>query len=172
MSNDRAEHESADVETRFDPRHPPMFQRGYDPEMDGAAGVPDTSSRLWRARRPSTPVFPSHDPAARQPQPSGQQSEQLRGQSSGQSSGQSDLRFRRPGTTDAVPSHVIQDAPEYSGEVVQRGAAQEHQTEAWDPDQPTHQQRNPFIIALWIVGVGLIVGGIAFQWWAASLSNN
>ncbi|MFT2818094.1 hypothetical protein [Leifsonia sp. A12D58] len=149
-----------------------MFQRGYDPEADAAAGAADstTPSRSWRARRASAPVFPSHDPAARQPQPSGQ------------SSGRSDLRFRRPETTDAAAGYVMQDDPDHSGEVVQREAArdetvqreaaQEYQTEAWDPDQPTQQRRNPFIVALWIVGIGLIVGGIAFQWWAASLSPN
>ena len=179
MSDGRAESESADVEATFDPRHPLIFQRGYDPEADGAAsaaagpGGRDSSSRSWRARRPSAPVFPSHDPATRQ----------ARGQADEQADLQADLRFRRPETTDAAAGAGVlipgmaagRDARDpVSGESVpgESVPGESAQVQAWDPDQPAYPRRNPYIVALWIVGIGLIVGGIAFQWWAASLSNN
>ena len=164
MSDDRAEYEAADVETQFDPRHPLIFQRGYDPDADGGAGSGDRdfSSRSWRARRPSAPVFPSHDPAVRQ--------------TSGPASGRPDLRFRRPESTDAAPGAGAVTpgvaASWDAREPVPGESARGESSQVWDPDQPAYSHRNPFIVALWIVGIGLIVGGIAFQWWAVSLSNS
>ena len=148
MSTDRAEHESPEVETQFDPRHPLIFQRGYDPEAAaggaGAAGAANSAdtSRSWRARRAaasapatataSVPVFPSHDQTALP---------------------NTSERGQHPG---AVHTHPVQPDDAAAPPEVD-----------YIPDPA----RNPFVIALWILGSVLIVAGISFSWWATSHNN-
>lgn len=114
---------------QFDPRHSPVFQRGYDPSTtDGPA--PSKAQGRASARRFS---------------------DQER-------------------TVDSAVIHGVDGAvapPSAPVAAAQQPPAE--LTDEWAGDRPA---RNPFIVALWIIGVGLVVSAVWFQWWALSRNNS
>jgi hypothetical protein len=106
---------------RFDPRHDPLFQRGYDP----AAPVSDV------ARRDAPASGPASAPAS-------------------------------AGT--GAPARGAEEPHAYSHlGLVQPGL---------HPDGEPVPRRNPYIRALWITGVALVVVGIGLAWQANAYSAN
>jgi hypothetical protein len=106
------------TEPRFDPRHDPLFQRGYDP------AVPRVSTQPVAAQPAGTEHVAAPPIAA------------------------------RPGSTQPGSTHP--------------GSTEPDSTEP-DSVQPVGPRRvNPYIRALWIVGIGLVVGGLALVWQATS----
>ena len=107
---------------RFDPRHDPLFQRGYDPA--------DPVSPAGRRDAPAPAPAPAPLPAG----------------------------------TSAPARGVAADASAYSHlGLVELGL---------ETDEKPWPRRNPYLRALWITGVALVVVGIGLAWQANAHSPN
>ncbi|WP_022883595.1 hypothetical protein [Glaciibacter superstes] len=139
-------------EPTFDPRHNPVFQRGYDPAS--SAGPARRARRARRAER-SHPADPVSPPSSRSS--SNREVSTLPSDGNVLSSRLGHESGRDPGQGEAQATDAAGHAP---------------QTPRVDDASATETRRNPFIVGLWIFAVVSLVGGVILQWQASVSSYN
>lgn len=138
-------------EPRFDPRHDPVFQRGYDPAASVRPSVPVRPARASRRSERPGSTHPTH------PSPPNRDLSTL------------------PSDGNVLKSRFGEESGQDSGSVEAQAtdaAGHAPQTPGVDLGSATEARRNPFIVALWIFAVVFSVGGVVLQWQASISSYN